>query len=102
VNHPIDVQRFRPNILVVPTVDEPFAEDAWVGSVLRIGGMRMRVDKRDGRCMVITIDPKTGERSPQVLRTVVDERQGCLGVYGSTVEPGKIALGDPVFLEPTF
>ena len=60
----------------------------------------MRVDKRDGRCVVITIDPVTAERSPAILRTVADERQGCLGVYGTTVEPGDVAVNDAVLIEP--
>ena len=95
----LDVQRFRPNILVEASEEMPFAEDDWVGCVLRIGGLRMRVDKRDGRCVVITIDPVTTERNPAILRTVAQDRQGCLGVYGSTVEPGRVALNDPVFVE---
>lgn len=99
VGHSLDVQRFRPNILVDAADAEAYPEDRWVGSVLRIGGMRMRVDKRDGRCVVITVDPATGERNPAVLRTVADERQGCLGVYGSTVEPGVVAMGDALFLD---
>src|SRR6185436_6905364 len=77
----LDVQRFRPNILVEAADEAPFAEDTWVGCVLRIGGMRMRVDKRDGRCVVITIDPVTAERNPVILRAVARDRQGCLGVY---------------------
>jgi uncharacterized protein YcbX len=95
----LDVQRFRPNILVEAAAGAPFAEDAWLGCVLRVGGMRMRVDKRDSRCVVITMDPVTMERNPEILRTVSRERQGCLGVYGSTVEPGRIALNDPVLIE---
>jgi uncharacterized protein YcbX len=95
----LDVQRFRPNILVEAADGAPFAEDGWVGSVLRIGGMRMRVDKRDGRCVVITIDPATTERNPAILRAVARDRQGCLGVYGSTVEPGCMAVNDPVLIE---
>lgn len=95
----LEVQRFRPNILVEADDDEPFAEDSWVGCVLRIGGMRMRVDKRDGRCVVITIDPVTTERNPAILRAVAGERQGCLGVYGTTVEPGVVAIDDPVVIE---
>ena len=95
----LDVQRFRPNILVEAADGAPFAEDGWVGSVLRIGGMRMRVDKRDGRCVVITIDPVTTERNPAILRAVARDRQGCLGVYGSTVEPGRVAVNDPVLIE---
>jgi uncharacterized protein len=96
----LSVERFRPNILIEATGAVPFAEDAWVGHVLRIGNLRMRVDKRDGRCAVITIDPVTTERNPAILRTVARDRDGCLGVYGSTVAPGRIAVGDVVLLEP--
>lgn len=95
----LDVRRFRPNFLVETSDNDPFPEDGWVGCVLRIGGLRMRIDKRDGRCAVITVDPVTSERRPEILRTVVKERQGCLGVYGTTVEPGVVALNDGVVLE---
>ena len=95
----LDVQRFRPNFLVEAAEEAPFPEDEWVGCVLRIGGLRLRVDKRDGRCAVITLDPATTERDPAILRAVAQERQGCLGVYGSTVEPGRVAVNDPVVLE---
>ena len=92
------VERFRPNILVDADSGAPFCEDDWVGCTLRIGGMRARIDKRDGRCVVITIDPVTSQRSPTILRTVASERQGCLGVYGSIVEPGRVAMDDGVFV----
>jgi len=95
----LDVRRFRPNVVVEADEPVPFLEDDWVGCVLRIGGMRMRVDKRDGRCVVITIDPETGERNPAILRAVARHRKGCLGVYGTTVEPGRIAVGDAVLVE---
>jgi hypothetical protein len=58
----------------------------------------MRVDKRDQRCVMITIDPATLARNPAVLRAVARERDNKLGVYGSTVEPGPVAVGDPVEL----
>ncbi len=99
VGQSLDVQRFRPNILVDAAEDMPFVEDTWVGHTLRLGDVRMRVDQRDGRCVVITVDPDTGERSPEILRTVENQRQGCLGVYGSTVVPGRVSLNDPVVLE---
>jgi uncharacterized protein YcbX len=94
----LDVHRFRPNILVQATDDTPFQEDDWVGCVVHIGAMAMRVDKRDGRCVVITIDPATTQRNPAILRSVARDRQGCLGVYGSTVTPGRIAVNDAVTL----
>ena len=99
VGEELDVLRFRPNILVEADDDLPFLEDNWVGRILRIGALRMRVDQRDGRCVVITIDPETGRRNPDILRAVTDERQRCLGVYGSTVEPASVALNDKVRLE---
>ncbi len=98
---PLDAQRFRPNLLVEAAEEAPFQEDAWIGSTLRVGGLRLRVDQRDGRCVVITMDPATGERNPAILRAVARERRGCLGVYGSTVEPGRVALNDPVHLDPS-
>jgi uncharacterized protein YcbX len=95
----LGVQRFRPNILVEAADPAPFVEDGWVGCVLRVGGMSVRVDKRDGRCAVITIDPVTSERNPAILRTMARDRGGCLGVYGSTVQPGRVAVDDPVVIE---
>jgi len=100
VGDELDVQRFRPNLLVEASEDEPFPEDQWVGGILRVGSIRLRVDKRDGRCAVITVDPSTTKRDPKILRTVVSERQGCLGVYGTVVQPGRVALGDRIYLEP--
>ena len=95
----LEVQRFRPNVLVRAVDGAPFQEDEWLGCVLRIGGFRMRIDKRDGRCVVITIDPMTAKRSPEVLRRVASERGGHLGVYGTTVTPGSVAVGDAVSID---
>ena len=82
VGSPLDVRRFRPNLLVESTEARPYPEDAWVGAVLCIGGLRMRVDKRDGRCVMVNVDPVTSDRDPAVLRRIGQERDGCLGVYG--------------------
>src|ERR1700722_13777054 len=71
-----------------------------LGRVVRVGGLRMRVDERDQRCVMITIDPVTLRRNPAVLRAVARERDARLGVYGTTVTPGRVAVGDPVELEP--
>lgn len=99
IGNPVDIQRFRPNLLVEATGDQPFPEDAWVGCVLRIGSLRMRVDQRNERCAVVNVDPATGKRNPAVLRAIAREREARLGVYGSTVEPGHVSVGDPVIVE---
>jgi uncharacterized protein YcbX len=95
----LDPLRFRPNLLVETEDAEAFVEDTWVGRTLQVGGMTLRVDKRDGRCVIVTIDPTTLERAPQVLKEVGASRDGCLGVYGSVVTPGRVARGDSVVLQ---
>ena len=95
----LEPRRFRPNLLV-DSHRRGFPEDAWVGRVLRIGGLRMRVDKRDQRCVVVTVDPVTLGRNPAILHVIARERDARFGVYGSTMEPGQVAVGDPVELEP--
>ena len=90
--------RFRPNLLVdAPGRD--FPEDDWVGQVLRIGDLRMRVDQRDKRCVMVTIDPVTLLRNPDILTVIARERDARLGVYGTTVTPGRVTVGDKVELE---
>lgn len=100
VGERLDARRFRPNLLIDGASAEPFDEDAWVGRVLRIGELRVRIDKRDKRCVVVNIDPVTTEHSPAILRAITRERDACLGVYGTIVEPGRVAVGDPVAIEP--
>ena len=95
----LDALRFRPNLLIDASDPAPFQEEAWVGATLRIGGMRMRIDQRDDRCVIVNVDPVSTERDPRVLRALAREREACAGVYGSTVEPGRVAIGDPVSLD---
>ena len=101
VDTELDPRRFRPNLLIDAPDGSPFPEDGWLGFVLRIGGLRMRVDRRDERCVIVNVDPATGERAPSVLKAVGRERDACHGVYGSTVTPGRVAVGDAVVLEGT-
>lgn len=106
--------RFRPNLLIEPLPDASlegaaeaalhperaaFPEDTWVGATLHIGGFAMRVDQRDSRCVMVNVDPVTIERDPSVLRAIASERQSRFGVYGSTLRPGRVAVGDLVTLE---
>lgn len=96
---PLEPQRFRPNIVVETFNDTEYPEDAWVGCVLNFGEVKMRVDKRDKRCVVTNVDPETTEKDPAVLRAITQDRQACLGVYGSTVQPGRLSVGDSIVID---
>jgi uncharacterized protein YcbX len=90
--------RFRPS-LVIDAGDGEFPEDRWVGSTLRIGTLRCRVDSRDQRCMMVNIEADGVTGNGDVLKAIARERQACFGVYGSIVEPGRLTVGDAVFIE---
>jgi uncharacterized protein YcbX len=99
LTQPLTALRFRPNLLVDASGAGPFPEDGWAGATLRVGSLRLRLDKRDQRCMMVNVDPVTLEANPGVLRAIAQERQACFGMYGSTVEPGVVSVGDAVLLE---
>lgn len=66
--------QFRPNVVV--RGGEAFAEDGW--KRIRIGGVVFRVDKPCGRCVMITVDPATGERRAdgEPMRALMRYRKG--------------------------
>ena len=68
---PVTIQRFRPNLVVSGC--EAYAEDTW--RCLRIGDLLLRVVKPCSRCIIPTIDPTSGERSAEPLRTLTGYRR---------------------------
>jgi hypothetical protein len=68
--------------------------------LLRIGAAAVRVDRRDTRCVVVNVDPATGRPDAAMLRLIGRHRVACAGVYGSTVRPGLVRIGDPVTITP--
>lgn len=102
--HRADVRRFRPNILVAPESSEPFGEDAWVGGVLSFGEgdapAAVAVTNRDERCAMINYDPDSVHGSPELLKTVVRERDNKAGVYGTVIRRGRVAVGQPLYFTP--
>jgi MOSC domain-containing protein len=95
----VDKRRFRANVYVDLTSSEGFAEDEFVGRSVRIGSrVIVAVLQRDGRCMMITLDPDTAEKTPAILKAVAQAHEGMAGVYGAVLAEGMIRKGDPVEL----
>jgi uncharacterized protein len=97
---PVEPARFRANIYLDAESGAPFAEDAWVGRILRIGDTaRVAVTERDKRCAMITLHPETGEVRTEVLTAVARHHETMAGVYGAVLTPGVVRPGDPVRVE---
>ena len=95
----VDKRRFRANVYVDLTNADGFAEDQFVGRSLRIGSnVTVAVLQRDARCMMITLDPDTADKSPAILKAVAQAHQGMAGVYGAVLVEGMIRKGDSVEL----
>jgi uncharacterized protein YcbX len=93
----VDKRRFRANIYL--DLADGFAEDEFVGRSIRIGPkVIVSILERDPRCMMITLDPDTGEKEPALLKKVAQAHGGMAGVYGAVLVEGTIHNGDPVEL----
>jgi uncharacterized protein YcbX len=74
-------------------------ENEFVGRSLRIGPkVVVSILERDPRCMMITLDPETAEKTPAILKRVAQAHDGFAGVYGAILAEGMIRKGDSVEL----
>ncbi len=95
----VDPRRFRANVYLDLNSGEGFAEDRFVGRNLRLGSKAVvSVLARDGRCMMITLDPDTAEKSPAILKAVAQSHENKAGVYAAVLTEGTVHRGDSVDL----
>jgi len=92
----VDGRRLRPNIVVGGV--HGLAERDWPGSRIRVGSSVLEIVKLRSRCVMTTFDPDTLEQDASVLQRIVDEFEGRIALDCSVLEPGRIAVGDPVQL----
>src|SRR6202790_2808508 len=91
---------FRPNLLLELKETSPYDELQWVGKTLRIGSAaRIAITEVDQRCVMITLDPATGESSPEILKCVVPKHGQSAGIYATVLTPGEVRPGDAILLE---
>ena len=87
LEEPITMLRFRPNIVVAESL--PNDEDAW--KQFRIGDVDFFGVKPCARCVLTTVDPETGQKGREPLRTLATYRQW----------KHKILFGQNVLARPT-
>ena len=100
VGRPVDGRRFRMTFEIDGV--EPHAEDAWIGSSVRIGSAAIGVTGDVGRCLVTSHDPDTGVTDLDTLGTLAHYRRDGhteplpFGVYCRVTAPGRVSVGDAV------
>jgi uncharacterized protein YcbX len=96
---PLPMERFRPNLVV--DAGEPFAEDQW--EALTVGGVRFRVGKPVGRCVMTTIDPASLTTAKEPIRTLARHRpwdgKTLFAVHLVPEGAGTVSVGDEVEVE---
>ena len=99
IEGPIDHRQFRANVYMEPASGVAFDEESWTDSLLGMGDQVLAgVTQRDARCMMINLNPDSGEQNPKVLRAVAQKHQGQAGLYMNVIRPGVIRVGDPIRL----
>ena len=96
---PVEMKRFRPNFVVSGT--EPFAEDFW--KYIKIGETDFEVAKPCERCVLTTINPETGVKGTEPLKTLATYRKVNKNViFGQnliSLQTGNVRQGDVILLQ---
>ena len=100
----VDGRRFRMTFGIDGL--EPHEEDGWVDREVRVGDVLLRVAGNVGRCAATTRQPDTGVVDFKTLHHLRAYRHEVptteplpFGVWCEVVEPGRIAVRDPVDIE---
>lgn len=105
---PVELERYRANIVIRTGTTAAFPENDWVGGTLRIGGaVALRVILQTPRCAVPMLAHGALPPRPGALRAAADRNriaiegfgdQPCAGIYAEVLSDGVIRVGDPVSL----
>jgi hypothetical protein len=104
LDHPVGMQRFRANLII--SGNDPWSEDSW--KQFSIGQVRFRSLKPCPRCTLITVDPQTGEKGVEPLKTLStfrkEKNKVLFGInacwdYAHPGDSMEIAVGDPLVFQ---
>jgi uncharacterized protein len=94
---PVDQRQFRATMTIDTTGEPAFVEDGWHGRRLRLGDAEVEVRGAIPRCAVIGLDPVSGLKRADVLRTLGGYRrmsgEVVFGVDAVVTRPGRVEVG---------
>ncbi|MEO5976308.1 MAG: MOSC N-terminal beta barrel domain-containing protein [Chryseolinea sp.] len=98
LDNPISMKRFRPNLVF--SGGEPFEEDTW--KEFTIGESSFQGVKPSSRCVLTTVDPETGNKGAEPLKTLAKFRRWNNKIYfGQNVVACNlttISVGDKIMV----
>ncbi|MEK6222796.1 MAG: MOSC domain-containing protein, partial [Chloroflexota bacterium] len=85
----LSARRFRPNLVIEPNSADYSPEDNWLEHSIQIGegdaAVKIRGDRQNVRCKMISLDPDTAVPNPAVLKKVNQTRGGKAGIYATAI-----------------
>jgi uncharacterized protein len=96
---PVDPRRFRANILI-DTDATGWLEDDSVDRLIKIGpSVVLRVVAPLERCVMVNNQQEDLNQDPRVLRNLVANHSGILGVWAKVEQNGRINVGDEIIVQ---
>ena len=90
-----DIRRFRPNLLIdCVGEDHPFPEQQWVGKQLLIGEVVLDIAHTCPRCSMVTQPLEELSQDAGIMRALVEQAEGNLGVYARVIQSGTVNVED--------
>jgi hypothetical protein len=93
-----DARRFRPNIVIDTGTAASRIEQEWVGSMIVLGQVKLRIAMPTIRCVMINQAADDMVEAPRLIRTLRQTANQLLGVYADVIVPGDLSVGDAVSL----
>jgi len=99
-NNVVDERRFRANIVL----DTQLLDHELDGKHIKIGGTELQIVYPTERCRMITMDQAAASELPSlsdeanILRTVANEFDVCIGLYAKVIKQGNIKVSDQAFI----
>ena len=92
-----DPRRFRANFIFnVVGSDAAYPEQDWIGRELHVGDAVLKIVDTCPRCSMTTHATADLPRDTEVMRHLVKEADGNLGVYAKVVKQGEVRAGQTV------
>ncbi|MCF6339719.1 MAG: MOSC domain-containing protein [Sulfurimonas sp.] len=92
------INRFRPNIVVdLDSKELGFIENEWIGKNIAIGDeVILKIKEPSPRCIMTTLEQDNLPKDINILKTILKNNNGNLGIYADVVQGGRIKNNDVI------